>query len=543
MKLSIVNGVAAVLAVASAYSIPSPKEMQQLLFKEVASSTDKVSSSLQSLLDGPMSPDVRGVWADMLQEVGVEEVDKLLRKYNSQKSVSAAYMNNHYNAFTTMKEPGFEEMTSKQLPGYTLRVKETYPEKLQLDSSKYYTGYLDVEALGKHFFYWFFESRNDPKNDPVVLWLNGGPGCSSSIGLLFELGSSRINSTLQVVENPYSWNSNASVIFLDQPVGVGYSYTTQEQIRNTAAAAKDVYSFLELFFQKFPEFAQNNFHMAGESYAGHYIPAFGAEIINHADRSFNLTSILIGNGLTNPLIQSKYYKPMACGEGGHPAVLSPETCDQMDRDWPKFESMEKLCYKYPSAATCVPADYFCEKRLFGAYEESGLNPYDIRYPCNDPSGKCYEDMEYIDDFLDLPYVKDAVGASNIDIYTSCDSTVFSNFIKTGDEMKPFHTQVAELLNNDIPVLLYAGDKDYICNWLGNHAWANELEYKDMKGFQAASLVPWKTKDGEVAGEIQNHGIFSFVRVYNAGHMVPYNQPENALDMLNRWLSGDYALKK
>lgn len=547
MKLSFINALAGAIAVTNAYSIPSPQEMQQLLLQEISDPIDRltesVSPAIESLLQRPMDHDVRQAWTQMLQEIGVSGVDRLLRKYNTKDPITLASMNNHYNAFTTPEEPEYEEVISQKFPGYTLRVKETHPEKLHLDSAKYYTGYLDVEVLGKHFFYWFFESRNDPKNDPVVLWLNGGPGCSSSIGLFFELGPSLINSTLQVVENPYSWNNNASVIFLDQPVGVGYSYTTQEQIKSTAAASKDVFTFLELFFQKFPQFTKNKFHIAGESYGGHYVPAFGAEIINRADRSFDLASIMIGNGITNPLVQSKYYRPMACGEGGYPAVLSPEKCDQMDKDLVTCERLGKICYKFPTAATCVPANYYCDVKLLGAYTETGLNPYDIRVPCDDPAGNCYKEQDWVDDFLNLDYVKEAVGASNVDIYTSCDDTVFNNFIKSGDEMKPFQGYVAELLNKDVPVLLYAGDKDYICNWLGNHAWANELEYKDMYGFQAAPLVPWKTKDGKLAGEVQNHGIFSFVRVYDAGHMVPYNQPENSLDMLNRWLSGDYAFKK
>lgn len=129
---------------------------------------------------------------------------------------------------------------------------------MHLGSSHYYTGYLDVEALGKQFLYWFFKSRKDPEYNPVILWLTGGPGCLSSIGLLFDLGPSRINSTLQVVSNPHFWNNNPSSIFLDQPVGVGYPYTTQEQIRTTAAAAKDVYTFLELFYQRFPKLTKTN---------------------------------------------------------------------------------------------------------------------------------------------------------------------------------------------------------------------------------------------------------------------------------------------
>lgn len=551
MRFSILVALASSLAATLAYSVPSLASLRQLFMAdnvvqigESSLNTDiegDLPEGLLSSIASTLNPLVADAWSEILRNVGLDGAQKLLKKYNAKNMVTL--MNNQFKAFTGPIMSQFEKVTSEKFSGYSLRVKENHPEVLNLDTAKYYTGYLDVDKLGKHFFYWFFESRNDPKNDPVVLWLNGGPGCSSSTGLFFELGPSSINATLQPVHNPHSWTNRANVIFLDQPVGVGYSYTDGEPIKSTAAAAKDVFTFLELFFQKFPHLTKNKFHIAGESYAGHYIPSFAAEIINRADRSFDLSSVMIGNGITDPLIQSKSYKPMACGEGGYKAVLTPEQCDQMDKDWPTCEKLGKLCYKFPSAATCVPANYYCESKLFGPYASTGLNPYDIRVPCGDPAGNCYKQQDYIDDFLNLDYVKEAVGASNIDIFTSCDDTVFNNFILSGDEMKPFQGFVAELLNKNIPVLLYEGDKDYICNWLGNHAWANALEYKDLIAFQSKRLVPWHTKAGELAGEVQNHGIFTFLRIYDAGHMVPFNQPENSLDMFDRWLSGDYSLRK
>jgi cathepsin A (carboxypeptidase C) len=82
-----------------------------------------------------------------------------------------------------------------------------------------------------------------------------------------ELGPASVNAKIHTVENPYSWNANASIIFLDQPVNVGYSYSGGS-VSNTHAAGKDVYAFLTLFFDKFPEYAKQDFHIAGESYAG-----------------------------------------------------------------------------------------------------------------------------------------------------------------------------------------------------------------------------------------------------------------------------------
>lgn len=479
---------------------------------------------------------VSDVWSKLSNELGKDALLKALKKYKALKNPKLSNMNNK------LKGPvrNFEVLSDARYPAHALRVKETNPEILGLDTVKQYTGYLDVKELQKHFFYWFFESRNDPANDPVILWLNGGPGCSSATGLFFELGPSSINATLQPTFNPYSWNSNASVIFLDQPVGVGYSYTEGEEISSTAAAAKDVFIFLELFFQKFPKFTKNKFHIAGESYAGHYIPAFASEIINNADRSFELTSVLIGNGITDPLIQYKYYRPMMCGEGGYKPVLTTEQCEKMDRDYPLCATLTRACYAVQNAFTCVPAGLYCE-RLFAPYQETGLNPYDIRKECPD-GGLCYVEQDYIDEYLNLEFVKDAVGAET-ESFTGCDETVFRNFILSGDGMKPFQQYVAELLEKDIPVLLYEGDKDVICNWLGNHAWSDALEYSKHDLFEVQPLRPWRTRDGVLAGEVKNYDKFTFVRVYDAGHMVPYDQPENSLDLVNRWILGDYKFSK
>ena len=101
-------------------------------------------------------------------------------------------------------------VSSQELSNFQLRVNRIKdPSKLGIDTVQQYTGYLDVKDEGKHFFFWFFESRNDPENDPIVLWLNGGPGCSSMTGLFFELGPSAIDVELKPIYNPYSWNNNA----------------------------------------------------------------------------------------------------------------------------------------------------------------------------------------------------------------------------------------------------------------------------------------------------------------------------------------------
>ncbi|KAF8544700.1 Alpha/Beta hydrolase protein [Trichophaea hybrida] len=418
----------------------------------------------------------------------------------------------------------------EKLKGAKLRIKT--PNRLGIDEGvKQYSGYLDVED-DKHFFFWFFESRNDPENDPVVLWLNGGPGCSSLTGLFMELGPASIDKKIRIVDNPYSWNSNASVIFLDQPVNVGYSYS-DDSVSSTQAAGKDVYAFLTMFFDKFPEYAQQDFHITGESYAGHYIPRFAVEILSHENRNINLKSVAIGNGLTDGLTQYEYYRPMACGEGGYPAVLDESECNAMDQALPRCTNLIQNCYNSESVWSCVPASIYCNNAMIGPYQRSGVNVYDIRGPCKDSNNLCYSELGWISEYLNRPEVIEALGAE-VSSYESCNFDINRNFLLHGDWMLPFHKLVTDLLAK-IPVLIYAGDADFICNWLGNHGWTEKLEWSGKKAYNNVPLAPYRVNDKKV-GQFKTSGNLTFLTVHHAGHMMPYDKPEAALAMLNGWIS-------
>jgi cathepsin A (carboxypeptidase C) len=374
----------------------------------------------------------------------------------------------------------------------------------------------------------------------VVLWLNGGPGCSSLTGLFLELGPSSIDKKLRVINNDFSWNNNASVIFLDQPVNVGYSYSGSS-VSNTVAAGKDVYALLTLFFHQFPEYANQDFHIAGESYAGHYIPVFASEILSHKNRNINLKSILIGNGLTDGLTQYEYYRPMACGEGGYPAVLDESECRSMDNALPRCQSLIKNCYDSGSVWSCVPASIYCNNAMIGPYQRTGQNVYDIRGKCEDGNNLCYSGLGYISDYLNEKDVMDALGAE-VSSYESCNMDINRNFLFQGDWMQPFHHLVPNILK-EIPVLIYAGDADYICNWLGNQAWTEALEWSGKKDFNKAKINDLKLANADKEyGKVKAAGNFSFMQIYQAGHMVPMDQPEHSLDFLNRWLGGEWFSK-
>ncbi|CDY68103.1 BnaCnng57600D [Brassica napus] len=137
-----------------------------------------------------------------------------------------------------------------------------------------FSGYVTVnESHGRSLFYWLTESSSSPKNKPLLLWLNGGPGCSSiGYGASEEIGPFRINKTgSSLYLNSFSWNTEANILFLESPVGVGFSYTnTSSDLKDSGddRTAQENLIFLIKWMSRFPQYQYRDFYIAGESYAG-----------------------------------------------------------------------------------------------------------------------------------------------------------------------------------------------------------------------------------------------------------------------------------
>ncbi|CAN6615870.1 carboxypeptidase Y [Trichomonascus vanleenenianus] len=520
------------LSALAASGLASPLDTQHLLKLQKGGGNllDQLSEQLGGI-SANIPHEAYQIWSELASEYP-QVLSKAVKTLKAELAPKKPQSPKKAAELAAMADKWLHTITDKAFPGHTLRAGS--PGSIGLGDTKQYSGYLDVEDGDKHLFYWFFESRGDPLNDPLLVWVNGGPGCSSMTGLLFEnIGPGSISPELTVINHPeWAWNQHANVVFLDEPVNVGFSYSSNT-VDNTRDAAKDVYAFLSLFFKQFPQYSGKGLHIAGESYGGHYVPAFATEIQSHEDRPFNLTSILVGNGITDPYNQMPAYKKMACGEGGYPSVLSPQECDSMERALPRCQRMIEACYNSLSAWVCVPANYYCDQSSLGPYMKHNLNPYDIRMECED-SNLCYVAMNYIDEWLNKPEVQSALGARETS-FESCSNSVGTAFSLTGDGSKPFHRDIADLLEQEIPVLIYAGDKDFICNWVGNEMWTNALEWSGGEEFRSAEVRDWYVNDTH-AGTVQSYEHFTFLRVFDAGHMVPFNQPDNTLSMVNTWIN-------
>ncbi|KAL4068599.1 Alpha/Beta hydrolase protein [Scleroderma yunnanense] len=447
----------------------------------------------------------------------------------------------------------YELVRHPEFPDHQLRITEP---SLCDPSVKQYSGYLDITD-DKHLFFWFFESRNSPQDAPVILWLNGGPGCSSSTGLLFELGPCSIaDGGKNATFNPYSWNTHANIIFLDQPINVGFSYAEDgSKVETSQLAGKDVYTFLELFLNRFPEYSKQPFHLAAESYGGTYAPHIASTIHEENQKvpltsnnlvKINLASVVIGNGLTDSYTQFASIPDYLC-EGPYPIFDDPDgpECASLRAKVPTCQRLIKACHDFKSRLICVPAELYCNVQLLGPVQSSGLNPYDARRACNpDEDGPlCYKQMGWIETYMNDPKVKAALGVSPQRQFSSCNMGVNQGFLKQGDAVQDTPALIPELVENGIRFLIYAGVADMMCNYMGNERWLEVLPTKFLDEFLDAPTEIWTTAHSNkpvgtvrsAGGDGTRAGNITFVAVHEAGHMVPYDQPEAALDLISRWI--------
>jgi len=383
-------------------------------------------------------------------------------------------------------------------------------------------------------------SSSTDTSSPLILWLTGGPGCSSSLAALTENGPCMVNEAGDGTDrNSFAWNEVAHILYLDQPSGVGFSYGEHNTDRNEAMISEDVYYFLQSFFQAYPEYLNCELFVVGESYGGHYVPAIAHRIYmgnkNEKDGivKLNLTGLAIGNGYTDPAVQSQYYAEMANYNSQGIQTVSQETYEKMKANTQECVDLTNQCNDIILGDTvlCLAAFDFCSIFVESPYYKTGLNPYDIRLECGD-FDLCY-DFTNLESFMNLPSTRENLHIpSQIPQWTTCDNNMGFKFSK--DQMKNFSPYVAELLNAGVRALIYAGDADYSCNYMGNRAWTMEMEWDFKDEFNNASDHDWF--DGY--GLARSANGLSFLQVYDAGHMVPSDKPEVALQLIRSFLADD-----
>ena len=464
--------------------------------------------------------------------------------------------------------------------GIPVRYKEVPTGICELDPKvKSYSGYADI-ADHEHIFWWFFEARNmNATEAPLTVWINGGPGSSSMIGLFQENGPCGVDMNGDVYSNPYSWSNASNMLYIDHPTQVGFSYsipypgyqdtTTFNVIslpsdecpeyaadmdcgtysypnltltaNSTDAAAPSMWKTLQGFMGAFPQYSREEFYFTTESYGGHYGPIFNEYIETQnaknitGAKKINLGAVLIGNGWYDPLLQYQAYYNFTVSPGN--------TYDYL----PFNKSVENLMYnnlygpgncidgiKYCASTgsdeICMTADSFCANEVENVYDiYAGRDEYDFRELTPDPFPYGF----YVD-YLNTASVQEAIGAYVN--YSESNQAVYLAFTATGDDGRKLQTvaDMLKLIEANLTVIMYTGDADYNCNWFGGEAVSKEI---GAPGFKKAGYTNITTSDGIVHGQVKQAGKFAFLRVYESGHEVPFYQPVLALEMFERAIGG------
>ncbi|KNZ71683.1 Carboxypeptidase S1 [Termitomyces sp. J132] len=398
------------------------------------------------------------------------------------------------------------------------------------------SGYIDVGTDMS------FVTRKSPQTAPFTLWLNGGPGCSSMIGLFQENGPCTVNADGKTTTlNPFSWNNVSNMIYIDQPIGTGFSHGT-DTVNSTESAAQVVWRVFQVLFESsaFAAYHSREFIFATESYGGHYGPAFVTyfDQQNALIRSGALTgeeivvsALMINNGWIDPLIQNKAYVDFAANAPGYGALVPPSTTTKMNNSYFRSNGcqvQEEACYAAGTADSsnkiCINADKFCTQHLF-VPAIGKRDPYDLRQDSSEP----FPPKFYVD-YLGLSSVTSAIGAEVP--YGECPDPPFELFAKTGDDARTWLPQLAALADTGLKILIWAGDADIICNWVGVHEAVLEMDWSGKAALNSAVFTNM-TLNGDSVAAIKNVGNFSFARVYAAGHEVPAFQPAAALEIFTQ----------
>ncbi|KAL0591790.1 hypothetical protein ABG067_000933 [Albugo candida] len=421
--------------------------------------------------------------------------------------------------------------------------------------SPHETGYIKIPTKNEdYYFYWYSESQNDPKSDPLVLWLSGGPGFSSMVALFLENGPWILKNNI-FTRNLFAWNNAANVIWLDQPTNVGFSYTkdTENDVdRNETMIGQSIYYFLQEFMKKHPELRHRSFFIAGESYAGHYIPAVTHYIFNQPPIGsitsktlpLNLKGISIGNGYIDTIIHTQHIFDIV-NNAYNVTLLNKTQLIQAQASQKECIKRIRACLEDPTLLTATRR--YCAVNVLSVLAHSGRNMYDLRLPskllnnATKPIG--YFDFSSLAAFLNKPETRQAINVNykQIPQWRYTNPQIANDFAASLQFFQSSMEFITELLNRtSVRVLLYAGDTDLVCNWNVVQAVAIKLQWYGQRGFQQAKLYPLllsKSNTVEV-GRVQSFDRLTLIRVFNAGHMVPADQPAVAASIFERFVRNE-----
>jgi carboxypeptidase C (cathepsin A) len=391
-----------------------------------------------------------------------------------------------------------------------------------------------------------------------MLYLDQPVQTGFSYGTLHNITTDLISGNVTVLnETDHIPEQNATFL-----VGIYSSQDSNSTALGTRNAAIALWHFAQVWFQEFPCYHPNNsrISLAVESYGGRYGPAFasffeeqnqrienGSFFANEGEKYIiNLDTLLIVNGCIDRLVQWPSYPQQAYNNTYGIQTVNESTYHSMINALYRPGGCEDKIYECRNVSLlydpdsiginssvnniCAAAEAFCVDNIRRPYQRySGRNYYDIGIFDPDPYP-----FPFYEGYLNQPHVQAALGVPLN--YTQSSSAVSRAFRSIGDYDRPgWLEDLTYILESGIRVTLMYGDRDFACNWIGGEAVSLAINYTHTSDFRAAVYEPIQTNDSYVGGQVRQYGNLSFSRVYQAGHELPFYQPETAYRIFNRAL--------
>ncbi|VDM19086.1 unnamed protein product [Wuchereria bancrofti] len=399
---------------------------------------------------------------------------------------------------------------------------------------KHYSGYFQVSHT-HHLHYWFVESQNDATKDPLIFWFNGGPGCSSLDGLLNEMGPYLISDDGKTLHhNPHAWNQMASIVYIESPAGVGYSYSTNGIIKtDDNQTAEENYVAIKEFFKAFPDFRNNSVYIMGESYGGVYVPTLTVLVIRGLEEfPMNLKGIALGNGYVSEVLNIDTSIHFAYSHGlvmdslmkkrgmssKTDVVMAVLTHVQkifqfiwsgnlnpydLYRDCISNPELNKARIRVMKFGLTEPAKKQKSLKSILAYLKP-INSFSADAPCmNDSAMIRYMNNAEVRHALHIP--------ENLPRWDVCSDEISTTYEKIYGDMAPF---VKKIIKAGVRVLLYYGDTDMACNFIMGQQFSASLNLPRKRRKE-----PWMF-NSQIAGFKTEYKGLTFLTVRGAGHMAP-----------------------
>ncbi|KAL8260592.1 hypothetical protein R6Q59_028545 [Mikania micrantha] len=411
-------------------------------------------------------------------------------------------------------------------------------------SFRQFAGYISVGESGRRsLFYYFVEAESNSSSKPLVLWLNGGPGCSSvGEGAFVEHGPFKPSGRV-LVKNNYSWNKEANMLYLESPAGVGFSFSDEPSFytsANDVVTAGDNLAFLEKWFEKYPEYKHRDFYITGESYAGHYVPQL-ANLIVHSKAKINLKGIAIGNPLLDFNTDFNSRGEYLWSHG----LISDATYDMFNAIC-NYSTIRRQAQSRSVTPTCSRVASQASKeigRFVNAYDitldvclSNVFSQSQVLEQIQDEETKidvCVEDEMIV--YLNRKDVQTALNARlvGINTWTPCSDVLSYDMDNLEVPMAPV---LASLLKSGIRILVYSGDQDSVLPLTGTRVVVNGLAMQ--LGLNIS--LPYRAwfNGNQVGGWTQVYGdVLSFATIRGASHEAPFSQPERSLALFRGFLAG------